>query len=831
MVIQAWRQLRRDWRGGELGLLALSLVLAAAMVSGVAGFTGRLHSAMAAESHVFLAADRVLSSPLPVDEAWLSQSEHYGLRRGQMVSFRSMLFAGESMQLVGLRAVSDAYPLLGQIETSPRPYGQTQRGTDGPGVGEIWLDARLFALLDVDVGDAVSVGESSLVASRVLVSTPDQNSGMAGFGPQALMHIDDLDATGVVQPGSLVRYRYLFVGEPDSLAAYGDWLQPRLADRHRWQSVEDSQPAMAETLARAESFLLLAASLGVALAGVAIALSARRFTQRHIDSVAIMKTLGASRRRVLSHFLMQLAYLWGLTLVVGVLLGRLVAWLLLSSIAGLLSRELPSATWQPAVLAAVTTAVCILAFALPPLLALSRVSPMRVIRRDSGMDEVSLLSSASLGMAGIAALMLWFSGSWRLAGAVMLGVVGLGLLAAGMVLMALGVCRRRLAPAVNGWRRLAIAGMYRRRYGNAFQVACFGLAMMAMVTLLVLRTSLVTDWQKQLDPESPNHFLINIAPDEVDDLQQLFAERRVEDAGFYPMVRGRLTHIDQQALSQISGIDADEAGVDREANLSWAEALPEDNSLVSGRWWPELEAASDGRVPVSVEAQLAEQLNLQAGSELDFNIGGQTLTARVTSVRRLEWSSMRPNFFFLFPPNSLENYASSYITSFYLPPSQGDFVTTLIQGFPTVSVIDVGSLIAQMTAIVDKVSRAVAVVAALVTLCALLVTLSNIQVSLDVRRKENALLRAIGAPSGVIRALLLTEFAAIGALAGLIAALGANVSLYGIQLSVLEMTPKWHWAPLLYTPVAGAAVIAALAWFSARRVVRVSPLVALQAPS
>lgn len=832
MIRQAWRQLWRDWRGGELGLLALSLVLAAAMVSGVAGFTGRLQEAMVAESHVFLAADRVLSSPLPVDDQWLREAHVSGLRRASMVSFQTMLFHDDSMQLVGLRAVSSAYPLLGQVETATAPYGEVRFDASSPGPGEIWLDSRLFALLDIAVGDAVSVGELSLVASRALIATPDHNGGMAGFSPQALMNIDDVAATGVVQPGSVVRYRYLFSGDASSLSKYGDWLAPRLEERHRWQGVEDSQPAMAETLKRAESFLLLAASLGVALAGVAIALSARRFAQRHIDSVAIMKTLGASRRRVLSHFIAQLSYLWAVSLLAGVLLGWLVQWLLLSSIADLLSRALPPASWQPVLVAAATTAVCMLTFALPPLLALSRVSPMRVIRRDSDMDEVSLLSSGLLGLVGIAALMLWFSGSWRLAGAVMAGVLGLGLLAGAVVFMAVSVLRRHAGAGgrrTSGWQRLAIAGMYRRRFGNAFQVACFGLALMAMVTLLVLRTSLVDDWQMQLAPESPNHFLINIASNEVAGLQQLLEDESLEHAGFYPMVRGRLSHIDGRALMDIETIDADKAGVDREANLSWAADLPADNSLVSGQWWGDL--GSTSVLPVSVEENLASELQLEQGSRLTFNIGGQTLEAELASVRRLEWSSMRPNFFFLFPPQSLDRYASSYITSFYLPAGKGSVINTLIQRFPTVSVIDVGTLIAQMQSVVDKVSRAVAVVAALVTICALLVTLANIQVSLDVRRRENALLRALGAPSRLIRAVLLSEFAAIGAIAGLLAALGANVSLYGIQSAVLEMSPQWHWLPMLVTPPAGAIVIGLLAWTSARRVVKVSPLVALQAPS
>ena len=831
MLIQAWRQLRRDWRGGELGLLALSLVLAAAMVSGVAGFTNRLQSAMVAESHVFLAADRVLSSPLPVDEQWLDRADEMGLRRASMLSFRTMLYRGDSMQLVGLRAVSDSYPLLGQVETAVKPYGEVMLDATSPVVGEIWLDSRLFALLGVEVGDSIEVGDTRLLASRALISTPDHNGGMAGFGPQALMHIDDVPATGVVQPGSLVRHRYLFTGDAEVLQNFGGWLAPQLEQRHRWQGVEDSQPAMAETLNRAESFLLLAASLGVALAGVAIALSARRYAQRHIDSVAIMKTLGASRRRVLTHFVVQLTYLWGVSLLVGVLLGHVVQWLLLSSVAELLSRELPPASWQPVLVAGVTTAVCMLVFALPPLLALSRVSPMRVIRRDSGMDEVSLVTSGVLGLAGIAALMLWFSGSWLLAGAVMAGVCGLGLLAAASVLMLLSQIRRRGGRAATGWQRLAIASMYRRRYGNAFQVACFGLALMAMVTLLVLRTSLVSDWQMQLAPDSPNHFLINIAPGEVGGLKQLLVAEELDHAGFYPMVRGRLTHIDGQALADIDTINADEAGVDREANLSWSANLPADNSLLAGQWWPGIERPSGSRIPVSVEANLATQLHLQIGSRLDFNIGGQSLQAEVVSLRRLEWSSMRPNFFFLFPPNSLDNYASSYITSFYLPAAQDRFINTLIQAYPTVSVIDVATLITQMQSVVDKVSRAVAVVAALVTVCALLVTLANIQVSMDLRRKENALLRALGAPSGVIRAVLLSEFAGIGAIAGLIAALGANVSLYGIQGQVLEMSPQWHWVPLLATPLLGAILIGLLAWLGARRVVKVSPLVALQAPS
>lgn len=827
MLRLALRNLRRGWRGGELALLALSLVLAVAIVSGIAGFSQRLQAAMATQSQHFLAAQRVLKSPRPIPQAWLAQARQQGLTVAETVSFRSMVMVGEQMQLAAIKAVSGNYPLLGQLETSAQVFAQGQPADGGPPPGEIWLDSRLFALLDIAPGGAVSVGEVTLAARRVLVSQPDQGSVNNLFAPAALMNLADLAASEIVQPGSRVSYRYLFNGADSALEAYRHWLHSRLQPAHKWLDLRDGQPALATTLERAEAYLLLAASLGVALAGVAVALAARRYGDRHLDQVAVMKVMGARRKSILALYTLELLLLALIATALGAILGLAVQWGLVRALAPLMPSALPPGDARPLLVGGFTALLCTAVFALPPIWRLSRVSPMRMLRRNPQDGAGGILLAGSVGLLGLAGLMWWYSGDPLLAGALLGGSLTLVLVAAAAVLQLLALTKRLARGRGNSRLRLVLAAIYRRRHGNAFQVACFALALMALATLVLLRQSLVQDWQVQLEEGAPNHFLINIQAAELAPLQGFFEQQRIDHAGLYPMVRGRLTQIDGSLLADIDGIDASQGNLDREMNLSWAEQLAADNRLVAGRWWQPGDAQAPV-LPVSVEQSLAEQLQLELGSGLTFDLGGQPLHAVVTSIRQLDWASMRPNFYFVFPPNSLDQYVGSYITSFYLDSARKSLLSPLLRQFPTVTLIEIDAVLAQMKTMVAQLSAAVAVILIMVALCALLVTVANVQASLDSRLQENALLRTLGASTRLIRSSLLAEFLAMGALAGALAGLGANGVLWGVQKSMLDMAPQWHGSALLVAPVVGATVFACVGWIGCRRLVYRSPLLVLR---
>jgi len=826
-IVAALRNFSRAWRGGELGLLGFSLCLAVLIVTGIAGFSERLSGAMTQQSHHFLAADRVLKTARSIPESWLTEAQAQGLRTASVVSFRSMVAADEDMQLASVRGVSEAYPLIGELGVSDTAFGEVELVNRGPQTGEIWLDSRLMALLNLALGDEVSLGEANFRLSRALLSEPDRGGMNDMLAPRAMINIRDLAATEVVQPGSLVRYRYLFAGNTEQLDAYGAWLAPHLIEGQRWEDLRDGQPALANTLKRAEGYLLLAASLGVALAGAAIALAARRYGDRNTDNVAVMKALGAQRRQILYRYLGQLLLLCSGAITLGGLLGFGLQEILFSSLQGLIDIEIPPPSWRPFMVGAITAVVSTAVFALPPLWRLSKVAPLRVLRRDLADNSDDLLSSGLIGLLGVGLLMWWYSKDIQLSGALLLASLSLGLLAAGLVLLLISLARRATASRSQGALRLALAAIYRRRFGNAFQVASFALALMALTTLGVLRSTLLADWQMQLSEGAPNHFLINIQPNEISPLNAFFAEHQIADAGLYPMVRGRLTHINEMLLKDIEGIDAERGNVNREINLSWASDLPEDNRLEAGAWWPEVSVNDADNIAVSVEQELAEQLHLKLGSVLNFNIGGQTLQAEVGSIRSLDWSSMRPNFYFMFPPGSLEKYAGSYITSFYLAEGDKPLLTALLRAFPTVTLIEIDAVIKQMNTVVAQVSAAIGLVLLLVVVCALLVSVANVQASLDSRLHENAILRTLGASRKLVASGLLLEFSAVGLLAGLLAALGSNIALYGVQRWVLDMDGVWHGEVFLVVPLLGAVTMAATGWFYCRTVLTTPPLLVL----
>jgi len=826
-IVAALRNFSRAWLGGELGLLGFSLCLAVLIVTGIAGFSERLSGAMTQQSHHFLAADRVLKTARSIPESWLTEAQAQGLRTASVVSFRSMVAADEDMQLASVRGVSEAYPLIGELGVSDTAFGEVELVNRGPQTGEIWLDSRLMALLNLALGDEVSLGEANFRLSRALLSEPDRGGMNDMLAPRAMINIRDLAATEVVQPGSLVRYRYLFAGNTEQLDAYGAWLAPHLIEGQRWEDLRDGQPALANTLKRAEGYLLLAASLGVALAGAAIALAARRYGDRNTDNVAVMKALGAQRLQILYRYLGQLLLLCSGAITLGGLLGFGLQEILFSSLQGLIDIEIPPPSWRPFMVGAITAVVSTAVFALPPLWRLSKVAPLRVLRRDLADNSDDLLSSGLIGLLGVGLLMWWYSKDIQLSGALLLASLSLGLLAAGLVLLLISLARRATASRSQGARRLALAAIYRRRFGNAFQVASFALALMALTTLGVLRSTLLADWQMQLSEGAPNHFLINIQPNEISPLNAFFAEHQIADAGLYPMVRGRLTHINEMLLKGIEGIDSERGNVNREINLSWASDLPEDNRLEAGAWWPEVSVNGADNIAVSVEQELAEQLHLKLGSVLNFNIGGQTLQAEVGSIRSLDWSSMRPNFYFMFPPGSLEKYAGSYITSFYLAEGDKPLLTALLRAFPTVTLIEIDAVIKQMNTVVAQVSAAIGLVLLLVVVCALLVSVANVQASLDSRLHENAILRTLGASRKLVASGLLLEFSAVGLLAGLLAALGSNIALYGVQRWVLDMDGVWHGEVFLVVPLLGAVTMAATGWFYCRTVLTTPPLLVL----
>ena len=820
MSMTATKMLARDWRGGELGVLVAALVLAVGVVSGISAFTTRLQSALEQESHRFLAADTVVRSSRDMPGQWLQQARETGLRHAQTLTFPSMVYAGDdNMFLASVKAVSAAYPLRGELTFSEQPFGEVRPALSGPDPGEVWLDSRLFPLLDVQIGQRVAIGEAQFTVTAAARTEPDQGASFYGYGPRVLMHYDDIPATGVVQPGSRVQYRQLYAGEAGALARFRAWLQPRLQDGQRLLDVSQGQPGIGNALARAESFLLLAGSLGVVLAGVAIALAARRFSERHTDYVAIMKSLGATSGAVNRLYGLSLLFLGGFATVTGCLLG----WMMQAAFFALFAEQLPvqpgPAGIRPYAIGAATSLTCLLCFAWPPLRRLGLASPLRVLRRDTPSENRRTLVDYGLGLAAVTLLMWWYSQDWKLTLAVLAGLALTVLLGLGLALTLLKGGRLVGMSAGSIWR-LALAGLQRRGTSNALQVVIFAMAIMLLLVLVLVRTSLIEAWQTQLPENTPNHFIINIGPEDVQAVDQMLRSDNIASEALYPMIRGRIMSVNGSELPRSE--DRGEGRRQRESNFTWSDDIPADNRLLQGQWWP----AGTDEALVSVERDFADRLGIVVGDTVGFLVGSEPLEATVASIRELDWQSMRPNFFLVFPPRLLARYPATFMTSFHLEQSDKAFLNRFIRSFPTVTVIEMDVVVEQIRSIVNQVSAAIELVLGVILAAGALVLIAGVQASVDARMQESAILRALGAQRRLILGGLLIEFATLGLFAGTLAAIAAEISVYILQTWVMDMRYSPSPGVGLMGIGTGVMLVAGLGVYSCRRVVS-SPPVAL----
>ncbi len=812
----------RDWRGGELGVLLAALVVAVAIVSGISAFTSRLQSSLEQESHRFLAADRVVASSRPVPEAFLAEANERGLQSANLLLFPSMVYAGdEDMVLASVKAASDAYPLRGELVMSEQAFGDLEPRSSGPLPGNVWLDSRLFPLLNVDVGDSVFVGDAELEVTAALRSEPDQASGFLGYGPRLLMHIDDIPATNVVQPGSRVQYRLLVAGEPTEVDDYAEWLEPQIESGQRLVDVGDSQRGIGSALGRAESFLLLAGSLGVVLAGVAIALAARRFSERHYDYVAIMKSLGAESHRISRLYGTSLLILGSIATLMGTALG----WSMQAIFFDLFGDALPVQPGpsgpRPYIVGGATALVCLLAFAWPPLGRLGGASPLKVLRRDlPNMVSRSALDNA-IGLAAVLGLMLWYSGDVALTLAVLAGLMASASIAAVVAFALLRGGRLAGMRAGSIWR-LALASLQRNGGANTLQVVIFSLAIMLLLVLVLVRTSLLEEWQMQLPEGTPNHFLLNIAPGEVNGVRESLSRKAVLSEPLYPMIRGRVVEVNGEALGRSD--DPEVGRRERETNLTWSKEVPSGNDIIAGEWWePDTQEAL-----VSVEEGMAERLQLEVGDKVRYLVGSQPLDVTVASIRRLDWESMQPNFFMVFPPAVLQDLPATFMTAFHLDKGDKRFLNDFIREYPTVTVIEMDVVIEQVRTIVNQVSAAVELVLVVILFAGALVLIAGVQSSVDTRLYEGAILRALGARRGLILGGVVIEFAALGLFAGLLATVAAEIAVFILQTRALDMTHTLHPEIWLLGPVTAVLLIGALGVWNCRRVVSSPPLLVLR---
>lgn len=820
------RMLARDWRAGELRVLLVALLIAVASVTTVGFFGDRVRQLLLAQANQLMGADLVVTADRPLPDQFQREARRLGLTTVLVHRFPSMALAGERNLLVDVRAVDEGYPLKGELAIADQPRQQGRPVRSAPPPGTAWVDEPLLARLELAVGDPVALGKTSFRIAGVIVREPESAVGFINLGPRLIFNGADLPATQLIQPGSRINYRLMAAGPAAQVEAFRQFAAANLGPGQRVEGVRDARPEIRSALERAEKFLALSALASVVLAAVAVALAARRYLQRHFDSCAMMRCLGASQGLIMR--------LHGeLFLALGVVASALGCLLGLAAQAGvalvlqpLVGTTLPTPGIGAALQGFATGFALLLGFAMPPLAALGRVPTLRVLRRDLGAPGGAGAAGYALGAATVGGLIFWAAGEPQLGTIVLAGAAG-ALALSGLLswLMVRGLAR--LTTGVGGAWRIGLSNLRRRSLGTAVQVAALALGIMAMLLLTLVRSDLLYSWRASLPPDTPNRFLVNVQPDQTDALAQFFREQKMDVPPVFPMVRGRLVAINGKPIS--SADYADERAkrlIDREFNLSWGERMQPDNRIVAGTWWRE---SDRGKPLFSVEEGISQTLGIRMNDTLTYDVAGVKLDGRVASLRKVDWDSFRVNFFVIAPPGVLNDYPASYVTSFYLPQERAEVMNRLIQRFPNFLVIDVAAVLAQVQAIIDQVVKAVEFVFLFTLVAGLLVLYAAISATRGERLMDAAIMRTLGAARKQLRAAQLAEFAAIGALAGVVAALGASAVSYAVATRVLNV--PFHWNPWVWGAgiVFGALGVAIAGWLGTRALVDKPPLRILNA--
>jgi putative ABC transport system permease protein len=820
----AGRLLARDWKAGEVLVLLAALTVAVAAMSAVTFFTDRVRQAVSQQAGEALAADLRLESIAPLPESFEALAASHGLDVAHVVHFRSVVLAGEQSSLADVRGVSNGYPLRGEVRVAESLDGRPSMVQGIPAPGEVWAEPSLLARLGLDVGDRLEVGSLRPRVARTLEFRPDEGWRFMEIAPTVLLNIEDVFASRLIQPGSVAEYELLFAGREDDIRAFRAELEPLLSAEHDLEDFRDGRPEVRSSIRRAEQFLVLSALVGVLLGGVAVAMAARRFVARRLDAVALMKCLGAHQRDVLRLSVTQLLMLVLAAGLIGSVLGFAAQFGLTALLADFVEADLPAASPRGAVLGPLTTLTIAIGFALPPLLQLGGVPPARVLRHDLDPPPLRYLTIYGVAAAAVAGMLLVIFRdpvliAYLLGGAA--ATVALLYLAGRLLVLSL----QRLRGSVGIAWRYGIANVARRGRESSVQVVAFGLGIMVLLLLTVVRTELMVEWQGLLPEQAPNRFLINIQPGEQGGVDEILERHGMPAAQFTPLARARISAINGVPLAEYEA--KDERAEDElrdEVNLTWMADLKSDNSVIAGRWWD----AGETEPRLSIEERILEETGLTLGDRVTYTIGGQDITVTITSVRRVQWDSFEPNFFMVVNPGILEDYAHTYITSFYATADQRAVTLDLVRSFPGVSIIDIEAVIEQVRRAMDRAALAVQYVFLFTLAAGLMVLFAAIQATRDERLFESAVLRTLGARRAVVLQGVAAEFTALGLLAGTLAAVGAGAIGYVLAARVFDL--DYAPGPLLWLSglVVGAVLVGVSGTLAVRSVVNHSPVATLR---
>lgn len=814
--------LQRERASGEWRVLLLALIIGVGSVS-TTGFLGdRLKRAMSEQGAGFLGADLLVTSPHPI-ESWPGSTDH-SLAISQALEFPSMLARGDAFQLATVRAVDAAYPLRGSVRIAPQAFAASTARPAQPPPGSVYVAPELLPLLSAKVGDRVQIGEAHFTIAGVVAEEPGQLGGVFGLAPRVFMRADEVARTRVLQPGSRVSHLYQFAGQPTQLAAFSAALKPALDRTQRLIGSREGVETLRGAFANADRYIQLTALISLLLSVAAIAIAARRHALRHYDQAALLRCFGATTAQLRTLYAVQLLALGVLGSLLGVAIGALTQQALAALVLPDAVARLPALGLAPVGAAIVSGLLALAGASLPALMRLIRVSPLRVLRRDLPPVPLGAWLSAALSGSALLLLIAWYAGDARLVGMFVGALAGLIVVLILLARLAL-FAGRGIQKMSHGPLRFGLAQLLRHRFDSTLQLGAFTLALFLVALLALVRSDLVAGWRQQLPPEAPNYFLVNIAPDQQEPVAAYLSQHRLKASTLYPMVRGRLSTKNGVPIASTLPPDArDSNSLRRELNLTWTAELPENNVVLSGTWH-----GDEPSPELSVESGMAERLNLALGDRLGFQVGDQTIAARITSIRSVKWDSMQPNFFIIFAPGQLDNLPASAIASVYVPPGASAMLPGFVKAFPGVTVLALDKLIANIEAVFDQIIGAIQLLLGFLLAAGMAVVIATLLASLDARQQEAVLLRTLGAQRAYLAKALWSELLVLGLLAGLLASACAELAMALISDRLFELPARLHPWLWLALPLSGALLVGTSGWLTTRHITRVPPAQSIRA--
>ena len=824
----AWRQTWRDLAAGEIRLMLMALVLAVMAVTAVGFITDRAELGLQQEANRLLGGDAALRADTPIDKNIEVSAKKFNLLVAQTASFPSMVQSNETVMLADIKAVDNLYPLRGKFEIQNNANSESVSTQGGPAAGTLWLSTDAARKLNARIGQTINVGELSLIYSATLLQEPDAALNYFNVAPKVMIAYSDLARTGLVQNGSRIQYRLVVSGNNTNVQKFVSQTRQNLQRGQRLESSDDARPEMRSALDRASRFLSLAALVSLILAAVAIALAARRHSARHLDTSAVMRCLGASQATIA---ILQLGELFFLGFI-GSSIGVALAWLLQAGVGAYLASSmgvsLPNPSLTPVYAGFAIGYTVLITFAVPPVLALRKVPALRVLRRDVPISEPSAWVVGLLGLSGLGALLWWHADSATLASVILFGIVFTVAALAGIAWLLLRWLKK-VRHNLHGPWRYGLANLSRHQSMTLTQVSALGLGLMVLLLLGFVRSDLLARWQQTLPSDAPNRFVINVQSNQLQDVEKFIAREELNNAELFPMVRARLIAVND---TPVADIDYEKMGerskrmAEREFNLSSTKTFGSDNILVSGQYWTSTQ--QDG-LEMSVEEDFAATLNWKLGDVVQFDIAGTPLEAKITSLRKVEWESFKPNFFVVISPGGLTGLSASYISAMHVPKIKQVAMDNLVRQYPNLSVVDIDAVLKQVRSTIDQVSRVVEAVFYFSLFAGILVLIAAVQSSQDERMQEAGIMRVLGASKKQLRLAQITEFASLGLLAGFVASLAASILASVIANQVFGLPWSVNFNLIIYGVLAGTSLALIAGLWATRRVTQVPPVETLRA--